>query len=81
MSLRNEIADYIRLIRNGAFTSDMIATDILQMIEKRIDSIGESRDSIDYFGYSGDNEFLSGFDIGFVEAFKLIKKEILKEND
>ena len=37
--LREEIADYIRLIRNGAFTSDMIATDILQMIEKRIDEM------------------------------------------
>ena len=37
MTLRKEISDFIRLTRNGAYTSDMITSDILDMIEKEID--------------------------------------------
>jgi hypothetical protein len=32
--IREEIAEFIRLVRNGAYTSDMITEEILSKIEK-----------------------------------------------
>jgi hypothetical protein len=74
MSLKEEIVHYMKLYEdNYKMAADMV----ILRIEKRIDSIQSIGDG-NYFGYSGDQEFIDGFDIGFVEAFKLIKKEVLK---
>jgi len=91
MSLREEIFNVIKNAKEYAKKSNdnnivgvgkidediLIVEDTLIAIEKRIDSIQALGDG-NYFGYSGDEEFIDGFDIGFVEAFKLIKKEMLK---
>jgi hypothetical protein len=52
MTLRKEISDFIRLTRNGAYTSDMITSDILTMIERRIDSM--YRPTTKYATYSAE---------------------------
>lgn len=46
---------------------------ILKIFQKQIDSINELKDE---HNYSGDNEFIDGFSLGFDHAIKLMKKVI-----
>jgi hypothetical protein len=52
--------------------------DILKLFEKRLEYIQESKEEFDYEGhYHGDDEFWSGYELGFEKAFEIIKKEML----
>jgi len=68
MTLRKEISDFIRLTRNGAYTSDMITSDILDMIEKRIDSIQDQLKK-DY----DDDLVVYGIDESFSRVKRMLK--------
>ena len=80
MSLREEICEELMLLDHlDQFTREDMkprADRILKMIGKKIDSISECEES-DEGGYHGDEEFWSGFQIGFEQAFIKIK-EMLK---
>ena len=73
MTLRKEISDFIRLTRNGAYTSDMITSDILDMIEKRIDSIQDQLKK-DY----DDDLVVYGIDESFSRVKEVLKWQTVK---
>lgn len=80
-SIREEIskimAEYTYNLYKNKTIDATIPEKILKLIEKRIDSIKERKETDSYLGYSGDQEFLDGFDIAWDEAFEKIK-EMLK---
>lgn len=75
--IRNVLSSEDAYLDDEALDREYCIEEILKLFEKRIDEIQSTGDG-NYFGYSGDQEFIDGFDIGFDEAFKLIKKEMLK---
>jgi hypothetical protein len=83
MSLREKIVlaieDHLQGNEEGIDGQEEAADDILKLIERRIDYIHEIKEEYNYEGhYHGDDEFWSGYELGFEKAFEIIKQEMLK---
>jgi hypothetical protein len=76
MSLRKEILSKTLRGGNKVKTPEQVVDEILKLFEKRIDSVNDLDDAIKNGGYSGDEEFWAGYQLGFDKAIELIKKLI-----
>lgn len=84
MSLREEIQDsiYMKIGKEKVgitwIETKEVTNEILKHIQNKIELVTERQPLNEYFGYSGDEEFLSGFDIGFEKALELVEMELEK---
>ena len=57
----------------------LLIDEIIELIINKTHVIEKARGQNYYFGYSGDDEFLSGFDIGFKQAFEFLRHNLKQD--